>query len=251
MNTYSEERLRSSITSLIEELYQEAEVETPDMRHRITPLGDLVGSFNLASKELPRLSQQAAMRYLIQQGALFENSEAAGRDELAGFLYVNTSYGCIFVEANDHLSRKRFSVAHELGHYLLHFRPLLEIAGNDQESLELVETLYRDRNDDPQETASGRVERIDQPLLKARLPSEARMEYEANQFATELLMPEVVVQGLFARAMLRFGEDDLVSYLATEMLVSQEAMRWRLRNFRLLPLLKHKTERGDDANERV
>ncbi len=73
------------------ELYQEAEVEVPNVSRRITPLGDLVGSLNLASKELPGLSQQVAMRYLIQQGVLLENPEAAGRDELAGFLYANTS----------------------------------------------------------------------------------------------------------------------------------------------------------------
>lgn len=247
MNSSSDEALHSSIATLVTELYQEAEVEVPNLRRRITPLGDLVGSLNLASKELPGLSQQVAVRYLIQQGVLLENPEEAGRDELAGFLYANTSYGCIFLEANDHLTRRRFSVAHELGHYLLHFRPLLKIAEGDQEYLELIEALYRGRNDDPQETASGRVERMDQQLLKAHLPTEARMEYEANQFATELLMPETVIHGLFARVMLRFSDDDLVSYLATEMLVSQEAMRWRLRNFHLLPLLASKFEGGKEA----
>lgn len=247
MNTYSDEVLHSSITTLINELYQEAEVEVPDQHRRITPLGELVGSLNLASKELPGLSQQVAMGYLMQQGALIENLEVAGQDELAGFLYVNTSYGCIFVEANDHLTRRRFSVAHELGHSLLHFRPLLKIAERDQEYLELTEVLYRGRNDDPQETASGRVERLDQQLLEAHLPPEARMEYEANQFATELLMPEAVVRGLFARVMLRFSDDDLVSYLATEMLVSQEAMRWRLRNFHLLPLPERKFGHREEA----
>jgi len=88
---------------------------------------------------------------------------------------------------------------------------------------------------------------MDQQYLEAHLPPEARMEYEANQFATELLMPEIVVRGLFARAMLRFSDDDLVSYLATETLVSQEAMRWRLRNFHLLPLPERKFERGGEA----
>ncbi|HLG61969.1 MAG TPA: ImmA/IrrE family metallo-endopeptidase [Ktedonosporobacter sp.] len=247
MNSSSDEALHSSIAALINELYQEAEIEFPSLRRRITPLGDLVGSLNLASKELPGLSQQVAMRYLIQQGVLLENPEAAARDELAGFLYANTSYGCIFLEANDHLTRRRFSVAHELGHYLLHFRPLLKVAEGDQMYLELMETFYRDKKDDPQETASGRVERVGQQLLEGLLPSEARMEYEANQFATALLMPEAVVRGLFARVMLRFSEEDLVTYLATEMLVSNEAMRWRLRNFHLLPLPEHKFERRGEV----
>ena len=125
MNSSSDEGLHSSIATLIAELYREAEVEVPGLRRRITPLGDLVGTLNLASKELQGLSQQVAMRYLIEQGVLLENPEAAGRDELAGLLYASTSYGCIFLEETDHLTRRRFSVAHELGHYLLHFRPLL------------------------------------------------------------------------------------------------------------------------------
>jgi Zn-dependent peptidase ImmA (M78 family) len=69
------------------------------------------------------------------------------------------------------------------------------------------------------------------------------MEYEANQFATELLMPEETVRGIFARAMLRMNDDDLVVYLAREMLVSLEAMRWRLRNLGLLPLPGRNTRR--------
>lgn len=247
MSMSPDEALHTSITTLINELYQEAEAEVPNLHSRITPLGDLIGSLNLASKELPGLSQQVAMRYLIQQGALLENVEAVGRDELAGFLYASTSYGCIFVEANDHLTRRRFSVAHELGHYLLHFQPVLKIAERDQEYLELIEALYQGRNDDPQEMVSGRVEKMDQQFLEAYLPPEARMEYEANQFATELLLPEIVVRGLFARVFLRFNDDDLVSYLATEMLVSQEAMRWRLRNFHLLPLAERKFERRGEA----
>lgn len=247
MSISPDEALHSLITTLINDLYQNAEVEAPDLHHRITPLGDLVDSLNLASKELLGLSQQVAMHYLMQQGILIENAEDAGQDELAGFLYASTSYGCLFVEANDHLTRRRFSVAHELGHYLLHFLPVLKIAERDQEYLELVEALYRGRNDDPQETVSGRVEKMDQQFLEAYLPPEARMEYEANQFATELLMPESVVRGLFARVMLRFNDDDLVSYLATEMLVSQEAMRWRLRNFHLLPLPERTFERKGGA----
>src|SRR5258708_26812175 len=116
MSQYSHETLQSSLRALINGLYQETEVEAPSLHRRITPLGELVGSFNLASKEIAGLSQQVAMRYLRQQGALIENLETARQDELAGFLYANTSYGCIFVEINDHLTRRRFSVAHELGH---------------------------------------------------------------------------------------------------------------------------------------
>lgn len=106
----------------------------------------------------------------MQQGVMVENPDMMGHDELAGFLYVNTSYGCIFVEANDRLTRRRFSVAHELGHYLLHFLPLLEGAERDQEYLELTEALYRGKNSDSEELSGGRIERLDRQFLKTQLP---------------------------------------------------------------------------------
>jgi hypothetical protein len=235
MSASTDEILRDSIRILIDGLYQQAEREVSN-NSRITPLGELIASSNLNLKELPDLSQQDAMEYLVEQGALSEAPRVSRHDELAGFLYTSTLYGCIFTEADDHLVRRRFSAAHELGHYLLHFRPLLTLAQRKQEYLELTEALYRSRADDPQEMASGQVATPEQLPLEKQLPPEGRMEYEANQFATELLMPAEMIHKLFARIMLRFNDDDLVSHMATEMLISQEAMRLRLRNFGLLPL---------------
>ncbi len=246
MSASSHETQRAFLRARIDQLYQETGREPPTSgpgRH-IAPLGELIGSFNLVSKELVELSPKTALQYLSQQGALIETREQEGQDALAGFLYTSTSYGCIFVEASDHFVRRRFSAAHELGHYLLHFQPLLLMAEQDHEYVELTEALYQGRTDDPEATESGRVGRAEQSTLQHRLPSEARMEYEANQFATELLMPEETVRGLFARAMLRLNDDDLVASLAREMLVSLEAMRWRLRNFGLLPLPESRSQRG-------
>ena len=242
------ETQRALLRTRIDQLYQETGIEpsTSGTGHHITPLGELIGSFNLFNKELVGLSPAVALQYLSQQGALIETTEKAGQDALAGFLYTSTSYGCIFVEASDHFARRRFSAARELGHYLLHFQPLLLLAEQDHEYLELTEAFYQGKTDDPEATESGRVGRTEQSTLQRRLPSEARMEYEANQFATELLMPEETVRGLFARAMLRLNDDDLVAYLAREMLVSLEAMRWRLRNFDLLPLPEARFQRGGE-----
>jgi Zn-dependent peptidase ImmA (M78 family) len=238
MSTNSHETQRALLRARIDHLYQETGVEpsTGSNGRYITPLGELIGSFNLVSKELVGLSPIAALQYLSQQGALIETVEEVGQDALAGFLYTSTSYGCIFVEAGDHFVRRRFSAAHELGHYLLHFQPLLTVAERDHECLELTEALYRGSVDDPEATESGRVGQPGLHILQRRLPSEAQMEYEANQFATALLMPEELVRGLFARTILRMNDDDLIVYLAREMLVSLEAMRWRLKNLGLLPL---------------
>jgi Zn-dependent peptidase ImmA (M78 family) len=246
MNTSSYETQRAFLRARIDQLYLETGIESSSAgigRH-ITPLGELISSFNLVSKELVGLSPRVALQYLSEQGALIETIEGASLEALAGFLYTSISYGCIFVEASDQLVRRRFSAAHELGHYLLHFKPLLLLAEQDHEYLELTEALYRGKTDDPEATESGRVGGVEQYTLQHLLPAEARMEYEANQFATELLMPEETVRGLFARAMQRLNDDDLVAYLAREMLVSLEAVRWRLRNFGLLPLPRHRSQRG-------
>ena len=48
---------------------------------------------------------------------------------MAGYLFAyqrdESSYGCILVKQDDPVERRRFSAAHELGHYLPHFLPLL------------------------------------------------------------------------------------------------------------------------------
>lgn len=247
MSTYSHKTQRATLLACINQLYQETGVEpsTGGNGRHIAPLGELVSSFNLISKELVGLSPQTALQYLSQQGVPIETVDEASQDALAGFLYTSTSYGCIFVEASDQFVRRRFSAAHELGHYLLHFQPLLKMVEQDHEYLELTEILYRGRTDDPEATESGSIRKIGPYILQHGLPPEAQMEYEANQFATELLMPEETVRGLFARAMLRLNDEDLVVYLAREMLVSQEAMRWRLRNFGLLPLPGSRSQQGE------
>ncbi len=224
----------SMIKVAIDDLYLLAGATSPTSRCSIAPLGELVGAFNLACKELSQLTQRAAMHYLAQQGGIIEPPETQEQEPLAGFLYVNTHYGCIFSEQDDLLVRRRFSVAHELGHYLLHFRPLLKVAERDQEYLEITESLRL--ADDTRDATSGQVALPGKFQIGANLPPYEQMEREANQFAAELLMPADVVRGLFARSMLYLREEDLVRRLATEMLVSEESMSWRLKHLSLLPL---------------
>jgi Zn-dependent peptidase ImmA (M78 family) len=239
MNTPEHQKLRAFLRTRIEQLYQEtgAEPSTGGKGRHITPLGELIASFNLVNKELPGLSPQTALQYLAEQGTLIEPEEETGQDALAGFLYTSTSYGCLFVEANDSFVRRRFSAAHELGHYLLHFKPLLATAERDHEQVELTEAFHPGKNDDLEATESGRIGGAAHHALQHCLPPVALMEYQANQFAAELLMPEETVRGLFARAMLRLNDGDLItSWLAGEMLVSYEAMSTRLHSLQLLPL---------------
>jgi len=74
--------------------------------------------------------------------------------------------------------------------------------------------------------------KIDRPL-ESLLPTYEQMEQEANQFAAELLMPEVIVRRLVEKYATDCRGDDLNWRLATEMLVSGTAMKRRLRELQL------------------
>ena len=151
---------------------------------------------------LPALTCGRVSEYLLAEGDAVEPfGEPA--EPLAGFLYFAGNSGQAFVNADDFLPRRRFTAAHELGHAVLH-----------------RQRMGRFRADTPA------------TLLEAD-ESTDELEREANQFAAELLMPEAV---LLARAEeLRslhqccpFGV--LAYRLAAEMLVSRQAMGYRLKN---------------------
>ncbi len=103
----------------------------------------------------------------------------------------------IFVDQSDPPYRKRFSIAHELGHHFLH---LLE----EGEILDSRADMFRER------------EPVDGPISEIRL-----REIQANWFAASLLMPEE-----FVRA--EWKKNPRVSHLARAFNVSQEAMGYRL-----------------------
>jgi Zn-dependent peptidase ImmA (M78 family) len=97
----------------------------------------------------------------------------------------------IGVNSREPLSRKRFTVAHEIGHLLLHRRKL--DAGIFEE-----DTMYRG-------TGMNSTEEI-----------------QANQFAADLLMPMGLIHSLMAAGMT--GVRDL----AAELQVSEPALKIRL-----------------------
>lgn len=103
----------------------------------------------------------------------------------------------IFIEQSDSDNRKRFTVAHELGHYV-------SKADEGDEDFEYVD--YRGAL-----AASG---------------TNAE-EIFANQFAAELLMPEKEVRKAWR-------EHNSVSVLALDFGVSSDAMSFRLKNLGIL-----------------
>jgi hypothetical protein len=187
---------------------------------RPVPLDRLIATYNLVHSEVPALTPAVAAAYLerwgVQQPELFKDVTP-----LAGFLFANARGGYILVRADDPLPRRRFTAAHELGHYLLHFLPRLE-AGENADAC-LVKTDGADNVCEDEKPAGE-----DGPTLPV-------MERQANRFAAELLMPVELCRAACARYSQRFATTTrfLEHQLAGELLVSREAVRWRLRSLKL------------------
>ena len=113
----------------------------------------------------------------------------------------------ILIKENDSLVRKRFSVAHELGHLLLHLR-----SGTD-EIITTEADLFR-IGDTPSESWTP----------------ERRREYEANVFAAELLMPSELVRSYWEQIP---PKERSIDTMANIFQVSDAAMAIRLQDLGL------------------
>jgi hypothetical protein len=185
------------------------------------PLARFLDEFNLLHVTLPRLTRAGIAEYLLGQGIapgnLLDTSEP---DELfAGFIFTTGTDGFVFVgELEPALSdtvaepklqptplgRRRFTAAHELGHFVLHRDRM--IAGRW-----IGDTRETIREADDGETMD--------------------MEREANRFAAELLMPAEVCRSradAFRAAYRACPLTAFAYHLSSELLVSPEAMRNRL-----------------------
>ncbi|MCC6572585.1 MAG: ImmA/IrrE family metallo-endopeptidase [Planctomycetes bacterium] len=114
--------------------------------------------------------------------------------ECAGFISCTSDKWVISVNKGDPLVRRRFTIAHELGHFFLHL-------------------------------SRGSV-RIDRPLHRSINASNSAQEREANAFAAALLMPANVLQAAV-------NEGKPTNVLARELLVSASALSWRLQDLGL------------------
>jgi Zn-dependent peptidase ImmA (M78 family) len=167
-------------------------------------LGQVFEEFDLLHVELDALSRATVYDYLEREGYPLPD---LGEDEpLDGFLYVVSSIGFVFVNSDGRnpISRRRFTAAHELGHFLLH----------------------RDRM-----TGGRWIGDTKETIREAGDLDSASMEREANRFSTELLMPDdlcVARAAGFRKVYPAAPPTVLVHRIAADLLVSREAMRYRL-----------------------
>jgi Zn-dependent peptidase ImmA (M78 family) len=123
---------------------------------------------------------------------------------ISGALFVNNGKASIGVNEKESKVRRRFTIAHELGHYLLH--------KNSQTLFVEKKVFFRD-----EESSSG----------------EERKEREANAFAAALLMPYSILKSeidVAKQSIILESDEDLVSYLSKKFDVSEIAMTYRLMN---------------------
>lgn len=120
-------------------------------------------------------------------------------DDVSGLFVMKDGVPYVIYNSNQGAKRRRFTIAHELGHFILHskYKPLFV----DKQGV----VMYRNS-----ESSTGE-------LIKER---------EANAFAAALLMPKKLVEAEFSEA-----EDfEIVVGLAKKFNVSTQAMSFRLSN---------------------
>ena len=135
-----------------------------------------------------------------EAGIKVHNAKFA-EEGVSGAIAKRGSAISILVNQADAPFRKRFTIAHELGHHFLHLK-------GDGDFVDTEVDFFRDA-----ESPTDSVHR--------------RAEIEANRFAAALLMPRELLQQEFAL-------DRSVSRLARRFNVSEEAMGYRLGKLALM-----------------
>jgi Zn-dependent peptidase ImmA (M78 family) len=130
-----------------------------------------------------------------------------GEGDISGILYRDEKQTIIGINSTHSNVRQRFTIAHEIGHLVLHEGELFV----DQ----AVRVNFRD---------------------KRSSLAENRQEIEANKFAAELLMPAEMIQREIEKRVAKkiATEAQLVAELARVFDVSEQAMGFRLFNLGII-----------------
>lgn len=122
--------------------------------------------------------------------------------EVSGGIIRDSNKFKIYVNSQDSMKRKRFTIAHELGHYFL------EHLDNKGQYVDLHREVSSNKTPE---------------------------EIDADEFAACLLMPEAFLKSkLSMLKSLGFDDVSIINRLSDIFFVSQSAMKYRLSNLRLI-----------------
>lgn len=161
---------------------------------------DLLGGCRVTAPPVP-VDQIAASHGIQIIRSAAEWSES-------GFLLRDADRIIVGINGRNSPKRQRFTIAHELGHWLLH----------EGKRLIVDQSVMINKRDDVSSQATD------------------RQEIEANQFAAELLMPRDFIANELNRQMSTgiSSREELITALARTFNVSNDAMGWRLINLGVL-----------------
>ncbi len=194
----------TDIAIVIADVYRKARLTIDPVRRGPVPLAQMFDAEGVSHVAVPALSLSTVAEHLIAERYVADASVVADlledRHPLVGLMFQLGQDGLAFVNADDILPRRRFTAAHELGHAVLH---------RDRMGGFVADANISETDDEASE-----------------------MEREANAFAAELLMPVQVIRARAdeLRREHKVCPRGVLAYrLASELLVSREAMRYRLK----------------------
>lgn len=123
-------------------------------------------------------------------------------DDVSGLLLIENDQATMAINETQHPNRQRFTIAHEIGHFMLH---------RQSENSLFVDKKYE-------------VYRRDEKSSDG----DDRQEREANRFAAALLMPKEILKKEIKRQQLDLIDDTDAYVLAKRFGVSTQALGFRL-----------------------
>lgn len=128
------------------------------------------------------------------------------KDDISGVLILEGDKATIGIDKNSNNVRKRFTLAHELGHYKLHAQ---------KSNVFMDNVFFRKKSE-------------------GYTSKEEKIEKEANYFAANILMPENLIRKEILELNCDLHDDSTISSLANKFEVSSSAMTFRLINLGLI-----------------
>lgn len=237
-----DETIKQTINNQARACYETIGLDYDAPELRIAPLFEMITARPIFVKELAvekRLTAELAVDCIRQEMGFAARNYLQKPNKLSGFIYAAQSagklFGCIFTETSEPTARRRFSAAHELAHYLLHFLPITENRANDFLVMTEGISFAGEESDEIEDEYEMRLVQDFEAEESHNLSLFAKTwdyEREADRFAAELLMPRVACIGLAENYGRKFGKNKnaVVRRLATDFLVSFDAMNRRLQD---------------------